>query len=89
MTQGQQIANARKRVKRAQRELERAGDALLKAIKATDDEISEAANGLADVHHEADADGWAGAEWTQMVAEMVLEDREAAKEEAEAETRSK
>jgi hypothetical protein len=57
--------------------------ALQQLIKATDDELSEAADSLADIRHDASADGWAGAEWEQMVAEKVIDDREADAEEAE------
>lgn len=71
------IDAAQQRIIKAQAELEAAGEELLQAIGATDEEVSGAADALADVHHETDADGWAGAEWRQMVANQVLYEREA------------
>lgn len=67
---------ARARVVKAQAELEAAGKALLKAIGATKAEIADAKDSLADIHHEADADGWAGAEWNQMIADHILTNRQ-------------
>lgn len=70
------VKKAKAAVKRAQRELEKAGARLLKAMLATTNEIEGAKEGLVDIHHDADADGWAGAEWNQMIAWQIESDRE-------------
>lgn len=71
------IKIAKARVEAAQAELAAAGKALLDAMNATDEELANAADALADIHHEAEAEGWAGAEWNQMLANMISDDRAA------------
>lgn len=51
---------------------ERLAERYLDAIRATDEEIEEAANALADMHHEQDVDGCAGEDWDARLGEQVL-----------------
>lgn len=69
------IAQAKARIEAAQNELELAGKALLEAMHATPAEIELAADALCDIHHEAEGEGWAGAEWNQMLANMIADER--------------
>lgn len=71
------VAQAKARVEAAQAELAAAGKALLDAMNATPEELTNAADALSDIHHEAEAEGWAGAEWNQMLAGMVADERAA------------
>lgn len=92
--QDRRIEAARKRVGYYQTKLEEASQRLLAATNATNIEISEAADALADDLDDERSSEFASCapNWDAMVAEQVLDNREWEEEQrlqAEAETRSK
>jgi hypothetical protein len=58
------------------RALEKAGQRWLKALGATEEETVEAAVVLADMHHDADAEGCADADWPARLAHQIQEQRD-------------
>lgn len=71
-----EVEKARRDVESAREDLEKAGERLLKAIGATEAEKDDAADMLADAHHETDIVGCSGTDWYARLAEEVESLRE-------------